>query len=99
MWKQKICLDLIQVQKFWLLDLNFNCIVGVSFVNFGDLEVIREIVVGKIVVVFVEFLQGEGGICFVIVFFFRGFCEFCDEIGIFFVFDEVYVEFCLINIC
>lgn len=62
---------------------------GASFVNFGDLEATREIVAGKTAAVFVEPLQGEGGICPATASFLRGLRELCDETGTLLVFDEI----------
>jgi acetylornithine aminotransferase len=63
---------------------------GASFVDFGDLEATRAAVVaGKTAAIFVEPLQGEGGVCSATASFLTGLRELCDETGTLLVFDEV----------
>lgn len=60
---------------------------------FGDLEATRQAVVaGKTAAIFVEPLQGEGGVCSATASFLKGLREICDETGTLLVFDEVYSE-------
>ena len=66
-------------------------IAGVQFVQFGDLEATRKAVVaGRTAAIFVEPLQGEGGVCPATASFLEGLREICDETGTLLVFDEVY---------
>ncbi|KAG0568924.1 hypothetical protein KC19_6G052100 [Ceratodon purpureus] len=63
---------------------------GAHFVDFGDLEATREVVVaGRTAAIFVEPLQGEGGVCSATNDFLKGLRELCDETGTLLVFDEV----------
>lgn len=63
---------------------------GVQFVEFGNLEAARSAIKqGQTAAVFVEPIQGEGGICPAMVSFLRGLRECCDESGALLVFDEV----------
>ena len=58
--------------------------------DFGDLEATREVVVaGRTAAIFVEPLQGEGGVCSATNDFLKGLRELCDETGTLLVFDEV----------
>lgn len=63
---------------------------GACFVDFGDLEATRAAVVaGRTAAVFVEPLQGEGGVCSATASFLTGLRELCNETGTLLVFDEV----------
>lgn len=60
---------------------------------FGDLEATRQAVVaGKTAAIFVEPLQGEGGVCSATASFLKGLRKLCDETGTLLVFDEVHPE-------
>jgi len=66
-------------------------------VTFGDLEAVRQVVVaGRTAAIFVEPLQGEGGILSATAAFLKGLRELCDETETLLVFDEVYPE-CPLN--
>jgi len=59
-------------------------------VTFGDLEATRQVVVaGRTAAVFVEPLQGEGGVRSATASFLKGLREICDETETLLVFDEV----------
>eukprot|EP00250_Pteridium_aquilinum_P017316 c23568_g1_i3 orf=196-1716(-) len=63
---------------------------GVQFVEFGNLEAAQKAIQrGKTAAVFVEPVQGEGGIYPAMVSFLRGLRKCCDESGALLVFDEV----------
>lgn len=63
---------------------------GVHFVEFGNLQAAQEAIKqGKTAAVFVEPVQGEGGIYPAMVSFLRGLRKCCDENGALLVFDEV----------
>jgi acetylornithine aminotransferase len=63
---------------------------GHSFAIYGDLESARAAIVkGKTAAVFVEPVQGEGGIFPADAAFLKGLREICDETGAALVFDEV----------
>jgi acetylornithine aminotransferase len=63
---------------------------GHSFAVYGDLQSARAAIVkGKTAVVFIEPVQGEGGIFPADAAFLRGLRKVCDEAGAVLVFDEV----------
>eukprot|EP00250_Pteridium_aquilinum_P017315 c23568_g1_i2 orf=196-1719(-) len=63
---------------------------GVQFVEFGNLQAAQAAIErGKTAAVFVEPVQGEGGIYPAMVSFLRGLRKCCDESGALLVFDEV----------
>ena len=63
---------------------------GTSFVPFGDLEAAAAAIQpGKTAAVFVEPVQGEGGVFSVTKEFLRGLRKVCDDAGALLVFDEV----------
>jgi acetylornithine/succinyldiaminopimelate/putrescine aminotransferase len=60
-------------------------------VTFGDLEATRQVVAaGRTAAIFVEPLQGEGGVCSGSASFLKGLRELCDETETLLVFDEVH---------
>lgn len=63
---------------------------GVTFVDYGDLEAAKKFVrSGRVAAVFVEPVQGEGGIHSATREFLQGLRDACDEAGALLVFDEV----------
>jgi len=63
---------------------------GAHFLTFGDLEAVRQVVVaGRTAAIFVEPLQGEGGINSATAAFLKGLRELCDETDTILVFDEI----------
>lgn len=63
---------------------------GVTFLPYGDIEAARNLILqGKIAAVFVEPLQGEGGIHSATKEFLLSLRSACDEAGSLLVFDEV----------
>jgi len=62
---------------------------GVSFVPLNDLEAVRRVVNDQTCAVFIEPLQGEGGVRPAPASFLRGLRELCDMHGALLVFDEV----------
>lgn len=63
---------------------------GVVFAEYGNLEEAKKVIQsGKIAAVFVEPVQGEGGIHSVTKEFLQGLRDACDEAGALLVFDEV----------
>lgn len=59
--------------------------------TFGDLDALKEVVVaGRTAAIFVEPLQGEGGVLSATAAFLKGVRELCDETGTLLVFDEVH---------
>ncbi|KAJ3676351.1 hypothetical protein LUZ60_003763 [Juncus effusus] len=63
---------------------------GVAFLEYGDLEAaVKEIEKGGVAAVFVEPVQGEGGIYGASMEFLWGLRKACDEHGVLLVFDEV----------
>ena len=63
---------------------------GVEFVEFGDLEASQKAIQpGRTAAVFVEPVQGEGGIYPAMLPFLKGLRKRCDETGALLVFDEV----------
>ncbi|KAI5057595.1 hypothetical protein GOP47_0027610 [Adiantum capillus-veneris] len=63
---------------------------GVQFVEFGNLEAAQSAIRrGKTAAVFVEPIQGEGGILPAMMAFLKGLRKCCDETGALLVFDEV----------
>ncbi|KAJ1261437.1 hypothetical protein BS78_09G029400 [Paspalum vaginatum] len=63
---------------------------GVTFVDYGDLEGARRFIQsGRVAAVFVEPVQGEGGIHSATQEFLQGLRDACDEAGALLVFDEV----------
>ncbi|KAH7287149.1 hypothetical protein KP509_32G040400 [Ceratopteris richardii] len=63
---------------------------GVQFIEFGNLEAAQSVIQqGKTAAVFVEPVQGEGGIFRAMDSFLKGLRESCDEAGTLLVFDEV----------
>ena len=63
---------------------------GAAFAPYGDLDVARKLVKrGKTAAVFVEPVQGEGGVYPAQTEFLRGLRALCDEAGALLVFDEV----------
>lgn len=65
-------------------------IPGVHFCDFGDLEGVEKLVRGgKVGAIFVEPVQGEGGVYPAVASFLRGIRKLCDETGTVLVFDEV----------
>lgn len=63
---------------------------GVSFATYGDVESVRRVARrGHTAAVFVEPVQGEGGIHAASPAFLRALRQLCDEIGALLVFDEV----------
>lgn len=65
---------------------------GFCYVDFND-EVQLEIVmvVGDVVVVMLELIQGEGGVMLVKLGFMQCICDFCDQYGVLMVLDEIQV--------
>lgn len=65
---------------------------GFCYIDFND-EVQLEIVmvVGDVVVVMLEFIQGEGGVMLVKFGFFKCVCELCDQYNVLLVLDEIQV--------
>ena len=62
--------------------------------TFGDLEATRQVVAtGRTAAIFVEPLQGEGGVCSATASFLKGLRELCDETDALLVFDEVRSEY------
>ncbi|NP_001333775.1 acetylornithine aminotransferase, mitochondrial [Zea mays] len=67
---------------------------GVTFVDYGDLEAAKKFVrSGRVAAVFVEPVQGEGGIHSATREFLQGLRDACDEAGALLVFDEVQCGF------
>ncbi|KAG0516767.1 hypothetical protein BDA96_09G031600 [Sorghum bicolor] len=67
---------------------------GVTFVDYGDLEAAKKFIQsGRVAAVFVEPVQGEGGIHSATQEFLQGLREACDEAGALLVFDEVQCGF------
>lgn len=67
---------------------------GVSFIQYGDLQAAKEVIEsGKIAAVFVEPVQGEGGIHLATKEFLQGLRTACDDAGSLLVFDEVQCGF------
>ncbi|KAL6594631.1 hypothetical protein ACP70R_048369 [Stipagrostis hirtigluma subsp. patula] len=63
---------------------------GATFVEYGDLEEAKKVIQsGRIAAVFVEPVQGEGGIHSATKEFLQGLRDACDEAGALLVFDEV----------
>ncbi|KAJ8774204.1 hypothetical protein K2173_009635 [Erythroxylum novogranatense] len=63
---------------------------GVTFLEYGNIEQARELILkGKIAAVFVEPIQGEGGIYSATKEFLQSLRSACDEAGALLVFDEV----------
>jgi acetylornithine/N-succinyldiaminopimelate aminotransferase len=62
---------------------------GVTFAEYNDLESAAEAITDKTAAVFVEPVQGEGGINPASAVFLRGLRELCDERGALLVFDQV----------
>jgi acetylornithine aminotransferase len=63
---------------------------GVTFAPYGDLEAARKLVKrGKTAAIFVEPVQGEGGVRPAQAAFLKGLRELCDSTGTLLVFDEV----------
>jgi acetylornithine/N-succinyldiaminopimelate aminotransferase len=62
---------------------------GVHFAGFNDLESVRKLVSAKTCAVFIEPVQGEGGIIAAAPEFMQGLRALCDEQRIVLVFDEV----------
>lgn len=63
---------------------------GVTFLPYGDIEAARNLILtGKIAAVFVEPIQGEGGIYSATKEFLLSLRSACDEAGSVLVFDEV----------
>lgn len=63
---------------------------GVTFVDFGDLESTAEVLkTGHVAAVFVEPVQGEGGVFPAVASFLEGLRKLCDEHGALLVFDEI----------
>ncbi len=63
---------------------------GVTFAPYGDLAAVRKLAKrGKTAAIFVEPVQGEGGVRPAQADFLRGLRALCDEIGALLVFDEV----------
>jgi acetylornithine/succinyldiaminopimelate/putrescine aminotransferase len=63
---------------------------GVTFAPYGDLEAARKLVKrGKTAAIFVEPVQGEGGVRAAQAAFLKGLRELCDSTGTLLVFDEV----------
>jgi acetylornithine aminotransferase len=63
---------------------------GSTFVEYGNLEEAKKVIQsGKIAAVFVEPVQGEGGIHSATKEFLQGLRDACDEAGALLVFDEV----------
>ena len=63
---------------------------GVTFLQYGDAEAARELILsGRIAAVFVEPVQGEGGIYTATDEFLQALRAACDEAGVLLVFDEV----------
>jgi acetylornithine aminotransferase len=70
---------------------------GVTFAEYANLEEARKVIrSGKIAAVFVEPVQGEGGIHSATKEFLQGLREACDEAGALLVFDEVMCAFPLL---
>ncbi|KAJ8423464.1 hypothetical protein Cgig2_010796 [Carnegiea gigantea] len=63
---------------------------GVAFLEYGDAEAARELILsGRIAAVFVEPVQGEGGIYTATKEFLQSLRAACDEAGVLLVYDEV----------
>lgn len=63
---------------------------GVTFLEYGDAEAARELILsGRIAAVFVEPVQGEGGIYTATKEFLQSLRAACDEAGVLLVYDEV----------
>ncbi|CAM6083378.1 unnamed protein product [Calypogeia fissa] len=64
---------------------------GVTFIEFGDLEAVAEVVKksGKVAAIFLEPVQGEGGVYPAVASFLKGLRDLCDETGTLLVFDEI----------
>jgi len=75
---------------------------GVTFVDYGDLEAAKKFIQsGRVAAVFVEPVQGEGGIHSATQEFLQGLREACDEAGALLVFDEVWCtlpQLCYVHI-
>lgn len=69
---------------------------GVTFVEYGNIQATRELIqAGKTAAVFVEPIQGEGGIYGATKEFLQFLRTGCDDAGALLVFDEVITYFCL----
>jgi acetylornithine aminotransferase len=67
-------------------------IPGCQFLEYGNLEEVEKAVVkGQTAAVFVEPVQGEGGILSTSVSFLKGLRRICDQTGALLVFDEVFI--------
>ncbi|HYD18638.1 MAG TPA: acetylornithine/succinylornithine family transaminase [Patescibacteria group bacterium] len=66
---------------------------GVQFAEFNDLESVKKLVTPKTCAIFIEPVQGEGGIIVAETPFLRGLRALCDEQKIALVFDEVQTGF------
>ncbi len=65
---------------------------GCQFLEYGNLEEVEKAVVkGQTAAVFVEPVQGEGGILSTSVSFLKGLRRICDQTGALLVFDEVFI--------
>jgi predicted acetylornithine/succinylornithine family transaminase len=62
---------------------------GVSFVPFNDLEAAKREITDRTCAVFVESVQGEGGVCVADLGFLQGLRQICDEQGALLVCDEI----------
>ncbi|KAL4366287.1 hypothetical protein GQ457_05G025780 [Hibiscus cannabinus] len=63
---------------------------GVTFLEYGNIQAVKDLIkLGKIAAVFVEPIQGEGGIYSATKEFLQGLRKACDEVGSLLVFDEV----------
>jgi acetylornithine aminotransferase len=68
---------------------------GATFVEYGNLQEAKKVIQsGRLAAVFVEPVQGEGGIHSATQEFLQGLREACDEAGVLLVFDEVYTVLC-----
>jgi predicted acetylornithine/succinylornithine family transaminase len=62
---------------------------GIHFATFNDLESVKELISDKTCAIFVEPVQGEGGVMPANPCFLKGLRDLCDEHNIILVFDEV----------